>query len=196
MNEQIGLNVRELLKNTYSELSKRHSPQEVVFTNEVLTEIANDSDYHRTRIGYMGYESSGLFQLDGKTWAIARGEKCGSYPAEPYDSDLLALELLVEGKIFKQIQEELKERIENSSYFINSLVCGMADGNLFSHKEGMFGEEMLKILQPEIKRFIAQEPEYDRSMVLLTLQHPTKKAMLYKPEFVGFLADSIEAVLR
>ncbi|MBI4154995.1 hypothetical protein HY498_02840 [Candidatus Woesearchaeota archaeon] len=53
-----GLNVRELLKNTYSRLSERHNPQEIVIPNRALAEIANDSDWHRTRVGYMGYESA------------------------------------------------------------------------------------------------------------------------------------------
>lgn len=192
-----GLNVRDLLKSTYSRLSERHNPEEVVLPNRVLAEIANDSDWHRTRVGYMGYESAGLFQFDGKTWAIARGEKCGSYPAEPYDSDLLALELIAEGKTSEQIQEELREGIGRSSYFRNSLIFGMADGNLSLSKDGRFGERMLRRLQPEIQRFITQEPEYDRSVILVsTLQYPTIKRMLYKPEFVDFLADSIEAVLK
>ena len=131
MVEQDSLNVRNVLKGTYALLRERHNPKEIVFPNGVLTEIGNDSDWHRTKVGYMGYESEGLFQLDGVTWAIARGEKCGSYPAEPYDSDLLALEVIVEGKTHEKIQEELSERIAYSSYFIKSLVCGAAAGNLF-----------------------------------------------------------------
>ncbi len=192
-----GLNVRELLKSTYSTLTARHNPQQIVLANRALAEIASDSDWHRTRVGYMGYENAGLFQFNGKTWAIARGEKCGSYPAEPYDSDILALELLADRKTPEQIQEELSKGIGQGSYFKNSLIFGMANGNLSLNKEGRFGEEMLKRLQPEIERFIAQEPEYDRSVILLlSLQHPATKLMLYKPEFADFLADSIEAVLK
>ena len=107
-----------------------------------------------------------------------------------------ALELLAEGKPPEQIQEELREGIKRSSYFRNSLIFGMGDGYLSLSKEGRFGEEMLKRLQPEIQRFIAQEPEYDRSVILAsTLQYPTTKLMLYKPEFADFLSDSIEAIL-
>lgn len=73
----------------------------------------------------------------------------------------------------------------------------MADGNLSLSKEGRFGDKMLKRLQPEIQKFIAQEPEYDRSIILAsTLQYLTTKPMLYKPEFADFLADSIAAVLK
>ena len=83
-----GVDVRELLKRTYSELTEKYNPQEITFNNKAITEIANDSDLHRTRVGHMWYESAGLFQLNGKLWAIARGERGGGYPAEPYDTIL------------------------------------------------------------------------------------------------------------
>jgi hypothetical protein len=192
-----GLNIRELLKNTYDRLAERHDSQEIVLQKRVLTEIANDSDYHRIRIGFMKYDNIRLFQFNEKNWVIARGEKCGSYPAERYDSDLLALEFPIEGKDSEQIQKELRERIEQSQYFQNSLVFGMDDGNLGVSEDGIFKEKILGRLNPRIQDFIAQEPEYDKSMILTsTLHHPTTKSMLYKPEFVDFLADSIEAVLK
>jgi len=201
-----GLNVRELLKNTYSRLSERHNPQEVVLPNRALTEIANDSDLHRTRVGYMGYETAGLFQFNGSVWTIARGEAYGSYPADPYDSDILALEFElrrpIQGgrtrkKTEKQIQEELGESISRSEYFRNSLIYGMADGNLAVSKNGKFGERMVEILRPEMQRFIAQEPEYDSQYLSLSTLSPIcKSSVKYKPEFADFLADSIEAVLK
>ena len=194
-----GLNVGELLKNTYSKLYERHHPQEIVLPNRVLTEIANDSDWHRTSIGYMGYELAGLFELNGSVWAIARGEACGSYPAEPYNSDLLALEIELKNpiKTEKQIQEELGESIRRSEYFRNSLIYGMADGNLAVSKKGIFGERMIEILKPEMQRFIAQKPEYDSQYLSVSTLIPIcKSTAKYKPEFVDFLADSVEAILK
>jgi len=195
--EQNGLYVRELLKKAYERLSQQHKNREIIFSNSVLTEIADDSDYHRTKTGYMGYESARAFQFNGKIWVVARGEKCGSYPAEPYDSEILALEFPLKERITKTTKEELAGRINESSYFRNSLVYGMADGNLVVSKRGRFGKQMLDLLKPRIKEFIAQKPEYDRSLILAsTLRHLTKKCMLYKPKFVDFLAESFETVLK
>lgn len=205
-NKTKGLNVRELLKDTYSRLTERHDPQEIVLPNRALTEIANDSDYHRTRVGYMGYETAGLFEFDGSVWTIARGEACGSYPADPYDSDILALEFELKRpikggrtrkKTEKQIQEELGESIRRSEYFRNSLIYGKEDGNLIVSRNGRFGQRMLEILRPEIQRFIAKEPEYDSQLLSLsTLKPICTSSVKYKPEFADFLADSIEAVLK
>jgi len=195
--EQNGLHVRGLLRGAYEKLSQTHKNKEITFSNSVLTEIADDSDYHRTKKGYMGYESARTFQFNGKIWVVARGEECGSYPAEPYDSDILALEFPLEGRITKATKKELTKKIRESSYFSNSLICGMADGNLAVSEGGRFGKQMIDLLRPKIQDFIAQKPEYDRSVILAsTLQYPTTRCMLYKPEFADFLAELFETVLK
>lgn len=192
-----SLTVRELLKNTYESLERRNPHQEIALPEPALSLIADDSDWHRTRRGYMKYEKTNLFQFNGKKWAISRGESYGSYPARPYDSDFLALELSTEGKSSEQIQKELIEGIGDSSYFRNSLICGMADGNLILNSSGKFGKKMLELLKPKLPDFVTQKPEYDTSVILAsTLQHPTIKEMLYKPTFVGFLTETIETILK
>ncbi len=194
--EANGLNVRELLKETYSRLSSKNNPREIILPNYAFAEIADDSDWHRIRVGSMRYNTVRLFNFNKKCWAISRGERCGSYPAERYDSDLLALEFILGEKTPEQIQEELNEKIEGSSYFRNSLIFGMADGNLALTLDGRFTQEMYEKLGPELQRFILQEPEYNTEVILAsTLQHPTTKNMLYKPEFADFLACSIEEIL-
>lgn len=189
------LSVRELLKNTYERLAKRHPHQELVLEGKPTAEIANDSDWHRTRIGYMRYETAKLFQFNDKTWAIARGEKAGSYPADPYDSDILALEFSTEGKSEEQIKEELEEKISRSGYFINSLVFGLADGRISANKNSPFTEKLFQLLS-DISKFIAQKLEHDEELFYLDLRPAVSKEMRYTPEFVAYLTDSIEAVLQ
>jgi hypothetical protein len=104
--------------------------------------------------------------------------------------------LKIKGGTKKQIQEELSEAIERSSYFRNSLIYGTADGNLTVNKYGRFGAKMSEILKPEIQRFIAQEPEYDSQHLSLSTLTPVCKTPVNKPEFADFLADSIEAILK
>lgn len=196
MCEQESLSARELFKRTYETLCDRHEHTIVTFQNRVLTEIGDDSDYHRTRKGYMGYENSGLFNLNGKTWAISRGENAGGYPADAYDGDILALEFLTDGKTQEQIRQELTKKIKESSYFKNSLIHSRMGGELAGF-EGGLGERMQERLKPVIEVYIAQQPEYNTELVLLsTGEHPPTKSTLYKPEFADFLADSIEGILN
>lgn len=194
------LNVRKLLKETYSLLFKRHNPQEIVFSRMPMPEIANDSDWHRTRTGHMEYESAGIFNFNGKNYCIARGEACGGYPADPYDSDILALEFELKNnakrkKTDKQIREELYNLIDGSDYFKNSLLHALANGNLGIEKGSRFGEKMFEIIKPKIESFTNQKPEYDREVLTMDLRPVCKKEAKYKPGFVKFLANSIESVL-
>lgn len=196
-----GLSVREVLEKTVEGLERKFKPKEIIFLQQVAAEIADDSDYHRERIGYMYYKQSGLFRFDNqeRIWAISLGTTPGNYPAANYDSDILALMIDSKGKKITQIKQELKERIQKSDYFENSLIRGMYDGNLavkMDEPSSGLGKKMLEILRPEIGRFIAQETEYDREVLRLdNLKPMVKEERLYKPDFVGFMMETIEKVL-
>lgn len=193
-----GISVRELLTKTDEALSKRSEHREIKFKEGVLAEIANDSDWHRTRVGYMRYSLARQFQFNGKVWIVVRGEKCGQYPADPYDSDITALEIPapLRARLTKDKLAELSRAIGASTYFANSLIYAMADGRLAVNKSGRFQTRMLDLVQPRAAEFLAVAPEYDREYLSLsTLQAVNLRAAEYKPEFADFLADSIKAVL-
>jgi len=140
-NEQRELSVVELFKETYSRLGKRHSALEVNFPHMFSTEIADDSDWHRTRKGIMLYSAANLFSLNGKGWALAVGDRTSGYPAEGYDGDILALEFSLDGKSPENILGELKQGINCSSYFINTLVYGANGGRLAVTEKNRFGKK-------------------------------------------------------
>jgi hypothetical protein len=195
--KQRELSVNELLKNAYEILSERNKNREIVFSHKILTEIASDNDWHKNKIGYMVYKSARAFEFNNKTWIIARGEKCRGYPAECYDSDILALESRSKEEMTKIGKKELEKRIGESKYFRNSLIYGMVDGNIAVNENGRFAKKMLNLLKPKIEDYIAQKPEYDYRMILLsTMQNPPIKVMLYKPKFSNFLAESFETILK
>jgi hypothetical protein len=190
----MSVSIRDLLKNAYSNLQTRNPHQEIALENEAFSVIADDSDWHRSRTGYMKYNKADVFDF-GKSWALGIGEKAGSYPARPYDSDIIALELSQCEPM--QIQKEIGEKIAASSYFENSLVFGYADGNLGINKEGRFGNRMMQLIKPKVPEFIAQRPEYDESVIeLSTLRPPVTREMTYKPKFADFITEVIETVLR
>lgn len=207
MGKKKGLTVRELLESTYDLLAKRNSHQEIVLPNKILSEIANDSDWHRTRIGYMGYEKVNLFEFNDKNLVIGRGEKCGQYPGDIYDSDILALEInpkkkTKDGKLRKktdkQLYNDITTAIGKTNYFKNSLIVGMADGMMGGRKSNPLCEKILEALgKPNMSSFIAQHAKYDRELISMSTLRPIcKKPELYKPEFANYLAKTIESVLK
>lgn len=186
------LSVRELLENTYEKLGERNSYTEIILPKDVTSEIADDSDWHRTRVGYMGYDKVRFFNFNNKSWLIGNGKSCGAYPARPYDSDILALELAV-----NQSPDEVCEQFQKniSSYFRNSLLIGMNDGVLAV--DGRFSKRMDSLLRPRFKEFIAEIPRYNKEVISPDTHSPINtSSMKYKPEFADFLAEIIERVLK
>lgn len=188
------LSVRELLENTYEKLGERNSYTEIILPKEVTSEIADDSDWHRTRVGYMGYDKVRFFNFNNKSWLIGNGKSCGAYPARRYDSDILALELAVNqspDEVCKQFQENI------DSYFKNSLIYGMVDGMLASSRNGRFTQKMMDLLKPKVDEFIAEMPRYNDEILSPDTMSPINtSSMKYKLEFADFLAETIEKVLK
>jgi len=189
-----NLSVGEILERTCSELEKKFKNKLVIFPEPVYAEIANDSDWHRTRVGYMRYEKADLFQFNNKEWAIARGVACGGYPADPYSGDISALEFSSNGKLEKGIREELMNNFRGCSYFRNSIVYGMSDGCLAVNKKSEFGIKIVDILKPNLKEYMTY-PEIDNRYFTMDLRPVVRSAASYKKEFVGVLVDGIVKIL-
>lgn len=194
-----GLDIRRLIEKTYEVLAQRNKHKEVIFpeNNQPDCEIADDSDWHRTRTGSMFYKSVELFQFSQKTWAIGIGTASGGYPARPYDSDLLALEFVVGEKSEDELNRELSEAIRCSTYFKNSLFFGRADGLLAVSGEGRFSEVMRQRLAPVAESYLARQPEYDTNYIELAWppRYVNTRQTLYKNTFPEFLAKTIEDIL-
>lgn len=193
MNEKQGLLARELLEGTYKVLKK--DGREIKLPSKATAEIANDSDWHRTRIGYTGYESATFLKAGDKEWAVAFGTKCGSYPADPYNCNIAAIQLSSDGKSDEEVAVEAYDALQGNRYFYYSLIYAMADGQLVVNGDGYFGQKMLELLRSKIQEFIAQELKTDSQYLTMDLRPLVKSAVQYKPGFVDFLCDTIRTVL-
>ncbi len=195
MAEKQGLSARQLLEEVYNSLKDKLDGREIKLPSKAMAEIADDSDWHRTRIGYTGYETAMLLKADGKEWAVAFGIKCGSYPADPYNCDITAVPVSTNGKPNEEIAKEIHKALEGGSYFRNSLIYAMADGQLAISKNGRFGQKVLELLKPKVQEFIAQNLGIDSRYFTMDLRPVVKSAVQYKPEFTVFLFDTLRVVL-
>ncbi len=189
------ISARQLLEGVYSSLKNKLGGREIHLPSKAMVEIANDSDWHRTRIGYSAYETALLLNVEGKEWAVAFGTNCGSYPAEPYNCDIAAVSVFPIGKSDEEIAKEVYKALKKGSYFRNSLIYTLADGQLAVSKNSKFGQKVLELLRPKIKEFIVQDLETDSRYLYLDLRPVVKCAIEYKPEFVSFLCDIFRSVL-
>ena len=193
MAEKQELSARELLEGVYNTLND--GGREIKLPSKATAEIANDSDWHRTRVGYTGYESATILKVGEKEWAVAFGIKCGSYPADPYNCDIAAVQLSGNGKSDEEVATEIHDALEGNSYFCNSLIYAMADGQLAVRTNGRFGQKLLGLLRPKVQEFIAQDLETDSRYFTMDMRPIVKSAVQYKPKFVVFLRDTLRTVL-
>lgn len=195
MAKKQGLSARQLLEGVYNLLKDKLDGREIKLLLKAMAEIANDSDWHRTRVGYTGYETAVLLKIDDKEWAVAFGTACGSYPADPYNCDIAAVPVSTNGKSNEEIAKEIHKTLSRGGYFRDSLIYAMADGRLAINKDGRFGQKVLELLKPKIQEFIAQDLETDSRYLHMDLRPVVKSVAQYKPGFVAFLYDTLRTVL-
>lgn len=196
MSEDTSLSVRELFQQVCDKLGEEFKGRQIALPQKAMSEIANDSDWHRSREGYMGYESVVLVQINEKYWVFGCGGACGSYPADPYSSDIIVLPVSPDSKSDEDLAREVYEAIGKTEYFSNTVICGLADGRLCFNKKASFGARMMEVLRSGFNEYVAQRLETDDTVFHMDLRPVVKSAMRYKLEFVDFLKDSIAGLLR
>jgi len=212
------LSGEELLEKTYNELcSKSETREKITFSDFIefsryapglLCEIADDSDFHRTRKGYMLYTEGSILDFSDTKWLVCFGKAWGSYPAQSYGNDISAFEAtLFNGYESKEEKAEYLELIfRRGSYFHNSLIHTRSNGIMGVITKGefgrktIFGEKMSLFFEnAELKKYIAQKPEYDERYFVFQdngLVHPCSKNVMYMEGFEKILANKMAGLLK
>lgn len=193
MSETIGISARELLKSAFDAL--KEGGREIKLPEPVRAEIADDSDWHRTRKGFVRYESAAVLELGGNKWAIAFGTVCGSYPADRFDCDIAAVKISNESKSDEALAEGISNALEKNSYYKYSLLFATVAGSLSSNSEGTFFSRIKQILGHEISKNIVQDLKTVPGLVAADLGPIVTSAIMYKPEFVNVLHKKLGEVL-
>lgn len=166
------LSVGEITQQVYERIFKKES-EPFKLSRPALCEIADDSDYHRIRIGYMRHVEGKVVNLNGKRWFISRGEATGDYPRKPYNSDII---------VSQTTEPPLIEVV--GAYFGSSLIVGMSNGDIKVSREGEFGRRLEERVGDDVEQFISKPIKTNTPPVI------------YKSELVDFLVEQIEYVLR
>lgn len=175
----------EILPKTFAKLVSRMKGEKIS-TTSCSTEIADDSDWHRTKIGYMTYTN--IYQTP--KWVLGLGYKTGSYPGDVYKQDILAIPI-------KDVENhDINSVIKQASYFKNSLIVliegsllAISKNSFFSTSEDSEFEKIARIITE--KEAIFDSSKYDLSA---GLQICTKRAA-YKDTAPEILATFFAIVL-
>ncbi|XOB40906.1 MAG: hypothetical protein ACKKMW_02455 [Candidatus Nealsonbacteria bacterium] len=188
----------EILNLTFKKIKKRYGEQEIILPHYALSLIADDSDYHRTRQGFMRYDSVVLISLGDKFWALGKGRSWGSYPARPYDNDILVLGLdnSQKDESTQKIAEKMIDWIRWSHGFSNSIIAAKNSGSLFVGSN--WAEIMTALLESKLPDFIKKGLKTYEGYVTLEvdgIMPAIKSSVKYKKKLAKFLSQTIIQVL-
>lgn len=171
----------------------------LIFLNsEPWAKIADDSDGHRTREGFMCYKRVAVVRVSGIAFLLVMGEKSGDYPAEKYDCDITAIRL---GKkpvrTTKGFLIAAADMLERSEYFKNSLVLTMSWGDIAIGGDSCFKHIIEKKLPMIIDSIKASDAKFDREHLLLSSLMPiTTRPAMYHLDSPKILAETLIEVLK
>lgn len=195
------LTARQLLRGAMRRLGRRHRSRNVWLQPQARSLIADDSDHHRIRRGYMAYRSAKIIRVgprvDQNYWLLARGETDGAYPAAAYDSDLQAWPIEPPFECGKRLAEMADTLIERACFFQRSLIVALSDGNLFCPTDSRAGARLGILLEGKAGQWMAQRAEYNNELILAaTLQPVVIQSYGYRPEAANELANLIARALE
>ncbi len=179
-----SLQVTDLLKAVYEDLKNKFPHKELTFEKIVRTEIADDTDWHRSRTGYMCYKKALYIKYNGKAFIFSYGTKCGQYSGDEYSCDLMLLEVPLEEE--HQLTE-IPKLMRLNDYFKSSLIIGMSDGSLGTNSKG----KMAGFSMPfSFRDFVAQDVETKSGVVFMDLRSVPSQVAKYKSGLVNVLVNS------
>ena len=170
----------------------------IILDESPWAEIADDSDGHRERKGYMKYSRVFVTRIKGHAWILAFGEAVGGYPADPYGNDITALHLGRE-RVFDTDQEFLKEvseKLGESEYFSNSLILTMSSGAMSFNKPSSWFNYAMPAIRDIAPQLVAEDPKFDREhLSLSTLSPIVTSSAKYNVAAPKMLAEKLVEVL-
>jgi hypothetical protein len=194
MNTVQGITAHELLERTYVQLVQITGGETISLPRTAHAEIADDSDYHRTRIGYATYKSAVVVEIAGKPRVLAFGGTGGSYPSDPYDCDIAAPTFTEENSEMDQAMQAYAA-LESNLYYRYSLIHAMSDGQLAVSGRSKLGRAVIQSIGPKLHEFVAKDLEVDPNLFMMDLRPVVRSGVLYKPELVELLARTLHEVL-
>lgn len=183
-----ALTAGEVLDAVFCRLQKQSGGRTVRLTSNLNILVADDSDYHRTRRGFMVYDSFTFCGFGGEIWAIGRGRAKGSYPIDPYwGGDLWGFKMNPWG----MSDEECVEEIMNEHRFLRHGFKGtwfiaLSDGNLITRKRAL--EHSLEDLLSHRVQPVRLRKNFGTGWLHLT----TLQTYYWMPEVVDYLCQRLQ----
>ena len=184
-----------ILVNLEREFSILKKDPRIKLTNSISVEIANDSDWHRSRIGTMSYKEISLLIFNQQLWAMSIGTKSGAYPGEnTYSSDIVAIPL-DRYDSDDELTKTFSDQITIGKYFKNSLLIGTVPGYIATTDNSFFAHSVPSIISNMDNLFENKRAQENTECINLDGTPIYTSFATYKPAAIKAFADSIAFVL-
>lgn len=223
-----SLTAEQILDKVYPSLTQRKGVQKFSFvTGHDLQEtakdhlrvhfaIADDSDDHRSRTGYMSYEAAHLVPFGQQPWLLAKGTKTGDYPGNEYAADIFAVkadqlqletpEKNVHDIVREYMREQMKKEREDAHRlgifpappFLASLLVAHSweGGGGFTFPTWSLGHHLGMNIKQQLAEMEMQKTKRDeRYLSANDLQPAVVGEARYAPAAVRVLIEGIEKIL-
>ncbi len=146
------LSARELFDRVCGSLKEEVGERELALPSNPMPLVGLKSDRGKTDIKYARYGLRVVvLKLETGRWVIASGT---APRGAPYDCDIMAVQLSGNGSTNERIAAVgVYEAIEKNSYFRNSLICALPNGELMVHKTSRFYGEVHTFLKSSLRGF-------------------------------------------
>jgi len=202
--EETKLTAEEVINKTFRRIVDSNPSITLAFPEPVYALIASDCDDHRDRYGYMKYNSAEIITCFERSWAILSGKSYGSYPAEPYKNDIIAVDMTkIKGEGFEGTEDKrqtLAEYVTHHPRFWLTLaqatwLQGIKIYGSSRFLENTYGPIILEQLQGKIPDEWIRENSGEHNLLRI-IGPPTSEPKKYNKEFISNLYEAIMVVLE
>lgn len=187
------LSIEEVFEQTFEVLINELTGEVFEFPEPIFVEVADDSDWHRTRKGEMVYHRAVVASIgNNNQWILAVSTETQGYPADCYSAEFVAIPCLTQ-EISNQV---VAQKLRDSKYFLNTLVVGRSGGEIAFSKIGTYSKAIKELLG-KAEPYIAQDQEIDETALDPSngLRPVVVRGYRYKPELVTSLVAALRKVL-
>lgn len=192
-NPQPELSVEEVFEQTFETLIKDLPHEIYEFPEPVLVQVADDSDWHRTRTGEMVYRRAVVTSIGDSSWILAVATETWGYPADRYSAEFVAIPCKAETKHDAQV---VAQSLRDSKYFLNTLIVGLSGGEIAFSKISAYSNAIKESLG-RAELYIAQDQKIDETVLDPSqgLKPVIVRGYRYKLELVTSLVVALKKVL-
>ncbi len=192
MPEGLSLTADQVLNEVLALLLAKWENEATDLESPIRVEVADDSDYHRTRKGYFRYNRLYVVTLPRHRWILGKGVNAGGYPADGLVSDLLARQL---PSVLQADHKTIIGVVTGSEYFSHSVMVVREGGEFAVAGSQQRQAEYRRLFRADAKEVVASEGKVNTEVMTMSLEPVFDSETLWTRRMAELMAETIAQIL-